>query len=332
MKKIYSSIFILTTAFGLNAQITLTNATSSPRIGDTFTYTTIPNYTFNVEQSGANQTWDFSSATGTVDAFSYIALSNAQEPTSFPLSNIVAHSSVTNSESYYSSSNTVLAIEGLLSTGVARLIYSDKQEFLKYPITYNDVFNETFSGNLENIAAGQTFIRTGTTQINADGFGTLILPYTTVNNVLRIKITNTYSDTFSGFPVSNGSDTIFVWYNANTNNFIASATKSYANDTFVISQATYLNESDLVLGINDYKTTENQLSIYSNPNNNYILVKNNTNKSSSIYIYDTRGRIIKTANIVKGENRINTSSLNSGLYIVKYEKDAIVHTKKIIIK
>ncbi|AXP80802.1 hypothetical protein CJ739_1716 [Mariniflexile rhizosphaerae] len=332
MQKITLIILTLLTAINLNAQIILTSATSSPQIGQEFNYIAIPNYAFDVSQSGANQTWDFSSATGSESITNYIGLASSSEPSTFPQANAVAVTTNPNTETYFSNSTSGQIIEGFFSPGLLREIYTDKREFIKYPITYNDVFNETFSGTSENIAAGQTYDRAGTTQISADGYGTLILPYTTVNNVLRIKITNTYSDTYMGFPIGPYNDVILVWYNATTKNPIASTSDAYFNGDLISSQATYLAQSDLVLATNDLQWTKNQISVYPNPANDYVHIKNRTNQSLSLGIYDAQGRIIKTANIEKGENKINVSSLNSGIYIISYLKNSHLYTQKIVIK
>ncbi|MFG6685134.1 T9SS type A sorting domain-containing protein [Mariniflexile sp. HNIBRBA6329] len=332
MQKITLTILSFIMAISLNAQITLTSATSSPQIGDTFDYISIPNYTFDVSQSGANQTWDFSSATGSTAVTNYVDLTSALEPSTFPQANTVALTANPNAETYFSNSTSGQTIEGFYSPGLLREIYTDKREFIKYPITYNDIFNETFSGTSENIAAGQTYIRTGTTEISADGYGTLILPYTTVNNVLRIKITNTYSDTFMGFPIGPYNDVILVWYNATTKTAIASTSNSFYNGSLLSSYATYLDQSDLVLTTNNSEWDKNQVSVFPNPANDYVYIKNKTDKALPIEIYDAQCRIIKTLDIKKGENEINISSLNSGIYIIKFFYNSYFHTQKMVVK
>ena len=331
MKKNYSIILFLILGLSVNSQITLTNSTITPQIGDTFSYIVTPNYTFNVSQSGANQTWDFSTASGSTDVISFIALSGASDPSTFPLANLVTTSTNTNGETYLSASNFELATEGLLATGIAKAIYTDKQEYLKFPITYGDVFNETFSGTLENIAASQTFNRSGTIEILSDGHGDLILPYTTVNNVLRIKVTNTYSDVFMGIPVSSYSDVIHLWFNTATKSHLASTTEAYANGSLLTSQATYISQSDLVLDVTQSNLLENQISFYPNPTSNYIIVKN-TSYKTPLKIYDSRGLLVRTINIEKGKTQVDISSLPSGIYLIKYTKDLQSFTKKLIVK
>ncbi len=193
MKKIYLSLIGGMLVSSLSAQITLTNANSTPAIGDSFTYIS-ESTTMNVANSGTNQTWDFSGITGSTSSMTAITLANSLDPSTFPTATVVE--SYDNSEQYMLSSSTEYTQVGLYSPGQIRLTYSDPREFLKFPLSYQTVYNETFLGNLDNIAAGQTFSREGTVDIEADGYGDLILPYTTMNNTLRIKITAIYEDSY----------------------------------------------------------------------------------------------------------------------------------------
>lgn len=135
-----------------------------------------------------------------------------------------------------------------------------------------------------------------------------------------------------GFPIGPYNDVILVWYNATTKTPIASTSDAYFNGDHISSQATYLAQSNLVLATNDSQWAKNQISVYPNPANEHVYIKNETNQSLPIEIYDAQGRIIKTVNIEKGKNKINISSLNSGIYIIRYFKDSHFHIQKIVIK
>ncbi|MFB6258628.1 MAG: hypothetical protein ABEH38_08030, partial [Flavobacteriales bacterium] len=84
----------------------------------------------------------------------------------------------------------------------------------------------------------------------ADGYGKLILPYDTVNNVLRIRNVGSYQDTTgSGFTVATHQDTIITFYNTSINHRIASITSLYSNGSRQSYQATYLSQSDLATAL-----------------------------------------------------------------------------------
>lgn len=232
--KLYTLLFIgLVISVNVNAQITLTSATATPTIGDNFTYLIASAPPISVSQGGANQTWDFTALTGSPTTYNYISLSDASQSNTFPSANIVE--SATGYEGYAISNSSEYSYAGQFVPGSVRVIYTDKREFLKFPMTYNDVFNETFGGPVLNIAAAQTFYRSGTTQIKADGHGTVILPSGTYTNVLRVRSVAEYSDEYQGIPLYFYNDTIYTWYDGLTNNFIAGYSVGYANGAMYIA-------------------------------------------------------------------------------------------------
>ncbi len=329
MKNIYLSIIGVLVMLNLNAQITLTSTSSTQQCGNSFNYVVIQSPSFNVTQSGANQVWDFSSATGTSVEFNYVLLSNSSLPSTYPLTDVVETSSGT--ENYFSKSTSDYSLEGQYLPGIAKIIYTDKREFLKFPISYNDVFEETFSGTIENLTYNQTFDRAGTIEIKADGYGDLILPYATVDNVLRVRSVYDYSDTFYGSEMFTYSDTIYTWYNLDVNSQIASKSVGYLNGGLYISGATYMEESSLVTGFEEFNNDEKLISVYPNPANDYISISN-ANKVLSINIHDIKGVLVKSINGESASKQINISDLSSGLYLIKYSTNNCSYIEKLIIE
>lgn len=332
MKKHYFLPAILLFTSLINAQITLTSVTSTPTLGDTYKYVIVSNYSFDVSQSGANQIWDFSLATGTEDTYSFINVPNSSEPSTFPSANLVLVSATNNSESYMSTLSSGISIEGAYLAGTIRAIYSDKQEYLKFPITYNDVFNETFSGTVENISAGQTYDRVGTIEITADGYGDLILPYTTINNVLRIKVEIVSTDTFMGFTLPETTTISYFWFDTLNKNYLATISEVYNLGSLISSHAYYLSETDLVLDVTKSNFSENSIFVYPNPAQNYATINSTSFSKIPATIYDIKGAKIKTIDIENGENKIDTSNLLSGVYIIKYLKDSKLYVNRLVIK
>lgn len=338
MRNNFLLITILFLAFNLNAQITLTSSTSSPLIGSSPEYVNVSSFTFDVSQSGPNQTWDFSSASGNSSSLEYISPSNSSEASTFPLANIVADYSTGFStiENYLSSNDSVLSIEGETSPG-STIIYSDKKEVLRFPITYNDSVDDTFYALVTEIDI--TFNRTGTIKIKADGYGDLILPDTTINNVLRILTVYEYSDSLNGIQIVSKVDTVFTWYDTINNNPIASANLTYADGNQSFSIARYLVNlqqvdtttiSDTIVSINE--SFQNPISIYPNPSSNYLIVENEEiGIPFSMDIYDTKGLRVKTLKIQNGKTKIDLSDLISGVYFITYIKDSRLFTKKMFV-
>lgn len=328
MKKIYLLVIAILMMANLNAQITVTSA-NVPQIGDTIHSHGVAMPSISVQHGGANQTWDFSSISGaSAGATNFVPLSGSTLPTTFPQSNIVELSG--GSEIYYKKNTSEYSLVGTYSPGSTRLIIPNSRDFLKFPITYNDVFNGTWSGTAENLSASVTYSRSGTSMVKADGYGTLILPYTTVNNVLRVITVYNYQDVYMGSTLATYVDTIYTWFNATTNCYIATYSVIYMSGMFIASQATYIDQSSFVSSVNDLTIGEKQLSFYPNPADNFINVEN-TSEAMILKIFDVRGSLIKTEKIQKGNRKIDISDLKSGVYFVHYSTESNNYTQKLVV-
>jgi hypothetical protein len=340
MRNSFLLITILFLAFNLNAQITLTSSTCTPQPGDQVNEIMVPDFTFDISQSGPNVTWDFSSATGETSSFEYIDLSSSTKPDTFPLANIVADYSylivpiTVVIEYYYSISDSALALEGEISAGKMTK-YTDKKEVLKFPITYNDVFMETFSGTATETTnfpedAQFSYTISGTIEISADAYGTLILPDTTVNDVLCIRTIYEYTDSMAG-EYHEITDTITYWYDTIQSNPLVTTYISYINGNEELRVAYLINEFEV--NNNQVNTSElelNPLAIYPNPANDFVIVEN-IEDTKQIDIYDIRGIRVKTAFSNDGKAKINLTDLSSGVYFITYIKDKRSFTKKMFV-
>jgi hypothetical protein len=93
---------------------------------------------------------------------------------------------------------------GLYIVGVYKLIaqqniqihYTDESLFLPYPCTYNTAFTDAYVYNYGY--TGGTVNGGGNSAYVADGFGTLVLPYDTIYNVLKLSGTDTVSESIPG--------------------------------------------------------------------------------------------------------------------------------------
>ncbi len=325
MKKSYLPfLFLLLLSVSAVGQITLTSAANTPQIGDSFTYYGALSPTINVRNNGANQTWDFSSLTTIYDTVAYDDVANSTEPSSFPNATIVENSA-TSTEVFYEISSSELSSWSQKYSNDSRVNYTDKREVLKFPITYNDVFNETYAGTI--FGNGTSLNLTGTISINAAGYGSLITSYGQVDDVLKIEVVSNY--TYTGLP-TNYVDTISLWYNAFTRSFIASTSYGYSDGSLFISSALCITQDDLVTGINA-PTSYVPTSLYPNPASDFVQLKNTSNSSNiEVAFYGVEGALIKTEQTQGAQ--VDISDLKSGIYIVKYLFDDQYFVAKLVVE
>lgn len=78
------------------------------------------------------------------------------------------------------------------ATPFGNMACSGIYRFFKYPFTYGQ--SETTSVQCTGDNFGTPFTRSGQVVLSGDGYGSLVLPYGTVSNVLRVKRTSTLLD------------------------------------------------------------------------------------------------------------------------------------------
>lgn len=205
MKKYLYLLLLLATTITAKAQPSLTSA-SIPSIGETYTYTSCDTLNVRPGEAGANKTWNFANLTeiaGTTSTHEIISPSAAVGNSNFP-SATYALKSGDGYLFYKSSSSQVERLGTGYESGGEKL--TDFELVNKFPFTYDNKFEDNFSGTLVTDLQGQTFTltRSGKIEIEADGYGTVITPKGTFTNVLRIKAVQTITDEMPspvpGFP------------------------------------------------------------------------------------------------------------------------------------
>lgn len=244
----------------------------------------------------------------------YISLENSTESILFSDANIVLYGNgiEESAELYYASSNDEMSIVGIKTTGIPSLMltYTDLELHLKFPISYDDTYSDSFSAEAEN-HLGQNYVRSGNIEIKADGYGTLILPETTISNALRIRTIKNYNDVESGEIAFEYIDTIYNWYDGIHNFPLATASniQSFITDfegpALSISTISFTDQFTTTTALNSIEK-QNQFSFYPNPATDFIY----TNKATTIEIYDLRGALVKSEYMK-----------NKGVLRVEYEDD-----------
>lgn len=174
---------------------TLDNASISPQVGESFTYNAAPWVVPGPE--GASQTWNHASLpTGATQSHSYVTPASTGYGGTFPTSN-VADNNGNGAYGFYNTSASGIDLVGAYSgaSGVT-IPYQNPERILNYPLSYNGSWSDNLTANFTT--NGFPVVRAGSISGQADAYGTLIMPYGTVNNVLRVRTIEDYSDDVDG--------------------------------------------------------------------------------------------------------------------------------------
>lgn len=243
-------LFVLNNAI---SQITITSA-AMPVSGDTIRFSTVSPAVsgLNLNQKGANQSWDYSNLVSNgQDIYQYLAANKTpylfyffnqlglKTADSFGISQF----SFKNIYSFYTKSSSVFKAEGLgySFSGIPLASnYTDEDEIYQFPLNYNDSDVSTFRFLFS--IPGQTqfsVVQTGKRTNVVDGWGSIVTPYKTYPNVLRVKTTIDEVDSlisqFVKLPFPR-KQVIYKWLSADEHIPVLEITGTEAGNVFTATQ------------------------------------------------------------------------------------------------
>ncbi len=300
-------------AFTLSSNAQLTQANSAPAAGDTYSMAVTSPSILAPGASGAGAVWTYTSLTlGTTTGFSGAGYSAATySPSNVVLSN-------TSSESfYYESTASYLKYFGgnvIFNTGLGAIpgtiTYSAGAFEAVYPMSLSTSSTSAVGGSISALSNNGTF--TGTASATADGTGTLVLPGKTYTNVIRVKLTQSYTITsavVSG-PVDN---VVYKYFSVGKKNPVLVINTSTTNlGTLSTQTTTSIDANYLSTGINVIKGSTSDVLAYPNPANNQLNIV--AAEATSVIVSDITGKTILTTNVNNGKSTINTESFVNGVY------------------
>ena len=192
-----------------------------------------------------------------------------------------------------------------ISNGLSNYIHLEKRK-----PQGTETESPTFQLRADVIASGINVNRLGTVQSEYSGAGTLITPAGTFTNVIRIKSTQTITDTVPG--MGNHSTIVaYNWYKAGVNHELANVTEVTSSSS---SQSAYYTSVPLNLGLEENELIN--LLVFPNPATNRIHI-NSDEVISKVEVYQLSGELAleQTANATALE--IDLTALNTGMYLVK---------------
>lgn len=322
----YSFTFFLSILALLGfSQPTLTGVDLNGSIGDTFRVVNCEHTAAG--NAGANQTWDFSNLdTKGSHQLSYVDAKTTNHASDFPTSNI-AWSNLGNI-SYLKQDAKTHTLQGVVAGGLL-IKYTDPEDFLRYPVKYNDSYVDTWGATFTN---GITFIRKGKTTVKVDGYGTITTPAGTYTNAVRVHMLQEYSDS-STFAVINYENDQYMWY---VKDIAYPVLTSYE---FTSSQgstsATLYVTTKQVIGISRAETRA-AFKLYPNPASSHlqVVMANAHHENVNWEMVDLAGKAHlsgRSMSNLEGQFSLNVSSLPKGMYYLKVRTNTGVSSSALVI-
>lgn len=334
--------------FNASAQYITNNCNTIPAYGDSLTGTTIQYDTTGVTPgvAGANITWNYATLTvDTTSVLSHYYFDPATTPgaSNFPSANLADLTPVGVYSYYQYSPDSVIYLGNYVASVNCEIAW-DPQKSLICPFAYGNSFSDNFTRY--RCGSGAYSHTYSTRQTTYDGYGTLILPSTTFNNVVRIKIEDTTIDsTFlsnnSFLSTTTTIGTTYMWVDVNTSQAVFMCLYyniiTYNYSYKLIAAPTYSHIPDVVTSVQPaFAEEQSVVSIYPNPCNTSTTIEINDNfrnKNYDFILYDVLGREIKNYKIINHKSKIERGDLPGGMYFYKVNgKDETIGTGKLLIE
>jgi len=255
--------------------------------------------TIGAGNPGAAQIWNFSTVPFTFKGTLSVATeSNSTYASNYPAANGL-FTVVTGTNTLYSYADTNatrldLVTDGITTPGTGNDYSPNPLQLLQFPFHYQDSITDTYQkvGGTQNLES-----------LIYDGYGTVILPYNTFYNLVRVK------------SVRPGV-VIYHWYNLNPLAEVLG---------YNVSNNSLTATNPSLAGINQL-SNNNQTLIYPNPaENNFTIDANNV---VDVKLFDVLGKQI----FATKENQIDVSNFNDGVYFIQVQTTQNITTQKIMVQ
>ena len=311
LKLFYVSLLLVSAS--TIAQPTLTAIGCNPVIG--YTSTTVSNGGFAQGNSGANQTWNLASIGNTGSSTSnFVSVNSTPNGAQFSNANLAVSSG--GAYSFLNVSITASTLLGIVALGSGTVItYSNGEDGLRFPFTFGNTYTDQWAATF---TSGIDFFRTGSTTVTADGYGTLITPNGTYNNVLRIHFVQNYNDS-SEFVIINYVNDEYFWYKDGIKEALANTS------TFSVDGGTPSMFGGYAAGSVGLENNElsSNLILFPNPASETInlTLQNQDLSNANVKIISQLGQdvfVLEKVNSLTGNNvQLDVANLRNGIYTLQ---------------
>ena len=319
---------LMASPIGMVAQPTLSGAGTNPQPGEMFLIHSADTTGYNPGSAGANQTWDFSNlASSATFTIGFV------DPATTPNAGVFSAATVAAAQApiydYYIANSSEYTRMGA-DNGQTQIPYSDGQTQLTFPMTYGTSFVDSFAATY---TSGFTFYRSGTIDVEADGYGTLVTPQGTFQNVLRVHYQEAYSDDASVITYNYTSD-IYAWYLEGTHYPIYSYTEFYLDGNLAYKYNRFLDQT--AISASGGTAFGQEWTIFPNPATDQASIQLEAKKAGmlNIEVLDLRGAVVRrmpATYVHGGLQRIpmDIEGMSAGMYLVRIELNGQSQSQKL---
>lgn len=321
MKQTLTLIAAFAFASTAHAQPTLTFATNAPTIGTQYTL----NYGNYVApgNAGAMQTWDLSGlVSDSIDVLQMVAPSSTTNGSQFPTATVAELSSPVTT--YYQVNASGIHFAGS-DDGTSLIVNAPMPKYVTFPCTMGSNWSTPHAAEFEY--DGDDVFRSGTVSGEADGYGTLTMPWGTVSNVLRIHLLNVMQDSMSLFTMDYTYDS-YLYYVAGQSYPIAELVSATIDFGFGAPQVVQFSRwtGELSVGLGNQPSANNSLHVYPNPTYDVvnIAIPAEIGSNASVTLIDAAGRIALQERLVSVNSPyapLDVRNVTPGIYQVVVTDD-----------
>ncbi|MGB1205027.1 MAG: T9SS type A sorting domain-containing protein [Chitinophagales bacterium] len=350
MKRIYAIILgvIMSSASLVAQEVPTVTSAANLQIGEQITVYDVNLTDPNPGPAGAEIIWDFVDLDSTnYQIASFVSPSTTDFSSDFPNTNVaIAYengleggSFVTGYE-YYNTSGVLTSLSGIVNNSGTVLTYTNAPINMIYPFSYQSSNFDEFAS--EYIVNGDLVNEQGSINIDGDGYGSLILPYGQIDDVVRMHTVMEYTQTIEGLGTFEYLIERYDWYHPELSYpLLTVISETFEDGVPNIKMRYVFYKDDLAVpvfdGLVEYVIGEAQL--YPNPATttalfNYDLIKPT---NVTLNVYNTLGQIV--TQIEKGQQTtgqyniaLDVQNYAKGMYLLEMQIDEDRLTKKFIVE
>jgi hypothetical protein len=282
--------------------------------------------------SGENQVWDFSNGSfPLVQMTTFDVPANTPFALAYPNSDLVLIAEDAGGTNYifYNFESDGVYTVGLETIGFVSQVYSNPRRDLSSPMQYEDSYTDMAEYTTESF--GFETVGVSEYELEVDGYGTLITPYATYQNALRIHMVETTELTIDpgkiepfvievildshGWVIDGYPIPIFLTFEQSVDGVPEGGNARYL--------------SGISLDTEDFNTLIG-VSLYPVPAVDFVNldIGDNQTGAATVRIFDVRGKLIKefTRGMAK-VTRFDISDLRSGFYSINIQTEEGMATK-----